>query len=134
LLSTNLEHTSQQILTWFVRRWTMEVTFEEARAHLGMETQRQWNDRAIARSTPALLSLFSIINLTAHLLIEKGAHRVRRTAWYAKSLPTFSDATASVRRHVWDHIHFSTSQEETDLIKIPRALLERLIDAMSYAA
>ena len=62
-----------QILTWFVRRWTVEVTFEEARAHLGMETQRQWNDRAIARSTPALLSLYSIVTLVAHLLIEKGA-------------------------------------------------------------
>ena len=53
------------MLTWFVRRWTMEVTLEEARAHLGMETQRQWNDRAIARTTPALLSLYSIITLTA---------------------------------------------------------------------
>ena len=73
LLSTNLEHTPAQMLTWFVRRWTMEVTFEEARAHLGMETQRQWNDRAIARATPALLSLYSIITLTAHLLIEKGS-------------------------------------------------------------
>ena len=72
LLSTNLAHTSEQMLTWFVRRWTIEVTFEEARAHLGMETQRQWNDRAIARATPALLSLYSIITLTAHLLIEKG--------------------------------------------------------------
>ncbi len=134
LLSTHLAHTPQQILTWFVRRWTMEVTFEEARAHLGMETQRQWNDRAIARSTPALLSLFSIITLTAHLLIEKGASSVRRTAWYAKSLPTFSDAMALVRRHLWDHIHFSTSQQEVDMVKLPRSLLEPFLDAMSYAA
>jgi hypothetical protein len=80
LLSTHPAHTPEQIVTWFVRRWTMEVTFEEARAHLGMETQRQWNDRAIARTTPALLSLFSIITLTAHLLIFKGASRVRSTA------------------------------------------------------
>ena len=72
LLSTNLEHTCAQMLAWFVRRWTMEVTFEEARAHLGMETQRQWNDRTIARTTPALLSLYSIITLNAQLLIEKG--------------------------------------------------------------
>src|SRR5215510_11476323 len=70
LLSTNLEYACAQMLAWFVRRWTMEVTWEEARAHLGMETQRQWNDRAIARTTPALLSLYSIITLTAHLLIE----------------------------------------------------------------
>jgi hypothetical protein len=134
LLSTHLDHTAHQMLTWFVRRWTLEVTFEEARAHLGIETQRQWNDRAIARTTPALLRLFSIITLTAHLLIEQGAHKVRRTAWYAKSLPTFSDAMALVRRQVWDHIHFSTSPKEVDMVKIPRALLERFLDAMSYAA
>ena len=81
LLSTNLEHTCEQMLTWFVRRWTMEVTWEEARAHLGMETQRQWNDRAIARTTPALVSLYSIMTLTAHLLTEKGATWVRSAAW-----------------------------------------------------
>lgn len=134
LWSTNLAHTVEQIVNWFVRRWTMEVTFEEARAHLGMETQRQWNDRAIARTTPALLSLYSIITLMAHLLIEKGVSHVRSTVWYTKTYPTFSDAIALVRRHLWDHIHFSMSQQETDMVQIPRALFERFMDAMSYAA
>ena len=133
LLSSNLEYTPEQRLTWFVRRWTVEVTFEEARAHLGMETQRQWNDLAIAHTTPALLSLFSIITLMAHFLIEKGTSSVRRTAWYTKAHPTFSDVMALVRRHLWDHIHFSTSQQEVDMIQIPRALFERFMDAMSYA-
>jgi DDE superfamily endonuclease len=134
LLSTHLDDQPEQILAWFVRRWTIEVTFEEARTHLGMETQRQWNDRAIARTTPALLSLYSIVTLTAHLLIAQGANQVRRTAWYAKSHPTFSDALALVRRHVWDHLHFSTSQQEVEMVKIPRVLLERFMDTMCYAA
>src|SRR5262245_61727172 len=134
LLSTHLEYTCAQMLTWFVRRWTMEVTWEEARAHLGMETQRQWNDRAIARTTPALLSLYSIITLTTQLLIEKGATCVRSTAWYHKTHPTFSDAIALVRRQLWEHIHFSMSHQETDMIKIPRALLERFTEALCYAA
>jgi hypothetical protein len=81
LLSTHVAHTCAQMLAWFVRRWTMAVTFEEARAHLGMETPRQWHDRAMARATPALVRLYSIITLTAHLLIEKGATCVRSTAW-----------------------------------------------------
>jgi hypothetical protein len=98
LLSTHREHTPAQMLTWFVRRWTMEVTWEEARPHLGMETQRQRNDRAMARTTPALVSLYSIITLTAHLLIEKGETCVRSPAWYSKIHPTFSDAIALVRR------------------------------------
>jgi hypothetical protein len=134
LLSTHLEHTCEQMLAWFVRRWTMEVTFEDARAHLGMETQRQWNDRAIARTTPALVSLYSIITLTAHLLIAKGATCVRSTAWYRKTRPTFSDAIALVRRQLWDHIHFSTSQQETGMIQIPSELFERFMDAVCYAA
>ena len=134
LLSTNLEHTCEQMLPWFVRRWTMEVTWEEARAHLGMETQRQWHDRALARATPALVSLYSIMTLTAHLLIEKGATWVRSAAWYDKTCPTFADAMAWVRQQLWEHIHFSMSQQETDLIKIPRALLERFTEALCYAA
>jgi hypothetical protein len=98
----------------------MEVTLEEARAHLGLETQRQWNARAIARTTPALLSLYAIITLTAHQLLQKESTIIRVTAWYANIRPTCADAIALVRRHLWDHRHFSTSQHETDMIQIPR--------------
>jgi hypothetical protein len=122
------------MLAWFVQRWTRAVPCEEARAHLGMETQRPWNDRAMARATPALLSLYSIITLTAQLLIEKGATCVRSTAWYRKTRPTFADAIALVRRQLWDPIHFSTSLQETDMIQMPRALFERFMDVVCYAA
>ena len=134
LLSTNRAQTSEQMLTWCVRRWTREVTFEDARAHLGMETQRQWNARASARTTPALLSLYAIMTLTAHLLIDKGATCVRSTAWYGKTRPTFADAIAWGRRLLWEHLHFSTSQQETDMIQMPRALLARFTEALCYAA
>ena len=131
-MPTNLEYTLAQMLPWFVRRWTMEVTCEEARAHLGMETQRQWHARAIARTTPALLGLYSIVTLTAHLLIEKGITTVRHTAWYRKTCPTFSDALALVRRQLWGHLHFSMSQQDTDMVQIPRTLLERFTEALCY--
>jgi DDE superfamily endonuclease len=122
LLATNLEDTCEQMLAWFVCRCTMEVTFEAARAHLGMETQRQWHDRAIARATPALVSLYAVMTLTAPLLIDTGATWGRSTAWYGKTRPTFSDAIAWVRRHLWEHSHFSTSQQETDLTGVWRIL------------
>jgi hypothetical protein len=134
LLSTNLDQTPEQILTWVIRRWTMEVTLEEARAHLGLETQRQWHARAIARTTPALLSLYSIITLTAHQLLQKEFLTVRLTAWYAKLHPTCADAIALVRRHLWAHWRFSTSPQEADKIKVPRALFDRFIDVICYAA
>jgi hypothetical protein len=134
LLSTHVAHTCAQRLAWFVRRWTMAVTFEAARAHLGRDTQRQGHDRAIARATPALVSLYSLRTLTAHLRLAKGATCVRSTAWYRQTRPTFSDAMALVRRHLWKHLHFSMSQQETDMIKIPRVLLERFTEALCYAA
>lgn len=68
LLSTDLQLSAEKIVTYFVRRWSVEVTFEETRAHLGMETQRQWSEKAIDRTTPVLLGLFSIVSLVADCL------------------------------------------------------------------
>jgi hypothetical protein len=97
LLCTDLTVDPVQILQWFVLRWRLEVTWQETRAHLGMESQRQWNARAIARTTPALLGLFSVITLWASQLVQEHALPVRQAAWYRKSLPTFADAIAIVR-------------------------------------
>ena len=133
-LSTELEHKPIEILTWFVRRWRMEVTFEESRAHLGIETQRQWSDLAIARSTPVMFGLFSLVTLMANALIKDQTKVVRTAAWYAKEQPTFSDALALVRRCMWSSCHFQTSESESDVVKIPRSLFERLTDAVCYAA
>jgi len=121
-------------LEWFVRRWAMEVTLEEARQHLGIETQRQWNDLAIGRTTPALLGLYSLVTLMAQQLRKTQASVVRTAAWYAKQQPTFSDAIAWVRTHLWKHSHFSISGQRPEVVKIPRSLLERLTDAVCYAA
>jgi hypothetical protein len=135
LLSTNLESDPAAMLEWFVRRWQVEVTFEEARAHLGMETQRQWSEKAIARTTPALLALFSIVTLLAHHRYGEGQDLfVRQAAWYVKQRPTFSDALATVRRQLWREVGFHTSRSEADSVKVDRALLERLTDALCYAA
>lgn len=123
-----------QILKWFVLRWRLEVTFEEARVHLGLETQRQWTDKAIARTTPALLGLVSLITLWADDLTTQAAPRPRQASWYAKSDVTFSDAIAVVRRRLWLPEDFATSQETNDVLEIPRTLFERLTDTLCYAA
>ena len=77
------------------------VTFQEVRAHLGVETQRQWSDLAIARTTPILMGLFSWTTLAAHGLQKQRPMTQRRAAWYDKPSPTFVDAIALVRRHLW---------------------------------
>jgi hypothetical protein len=134
LLCTDLSATPVQIVEWFVRRWQVEVTYEEGRAHLGVETQRQWSDLAIERTTPALLGLFSLITLLAHQLAESELLPVRQAAWYVKQRPTFSDALAAVRYQLWHPRDFHTSLSSTDMVKIPRSLLTRFIDILCYAA
>jgi hypothetical protein len=134
LVTTHLDHAPTQVLGWFVRRWTMEVTFEEARAHLGLETQRQWNDWAIGRTTPALFGLYSLVTLIGHALLQTKARVVRTAAWYAKTRPTFSDALAVVRREVWSSCHFAMSESHTEMVKVPRSVFERLTETVCYAA
>jgi hypothetical protein len=133
LLSTDLALAPLQIVEWFVLRWRLEVTFEEVRAHLGVETQRQWSALAIARTTPALLGLFSFITLLAHALLDSQSLPIRSAAWYAKSLPTFSDTIAWVRSFLWQKT-FLMSPADPDIIKVPRSLLSRLTDTLCYAA
>lgn len=133
LLCTDPAATPEQILGWFVQRWQLEVTFEEARRHLGVETQRQWSARAIQRTTPALLGLFSLVTLLAHPHMG-AADCARQAAWYRKPRPTFADALASVRRQLWGPPTFCTSADAGEVVEVPRAVLNHLTEALAYAA
>lgn len=133
-LCTDRSATPEQILNWFVKRWQIEVTFEEARAHLGMETQRQWSARAIERTTPIILALYSMITLLAKELMEQQAIIIRQAAWYRKDCATFSDTIAMVRRYLWHCQDFWISEKSPDMVKIPRSLFDCLIDTLDYAA
>ena len=134
LLCTDQQATASFILECFVQRWQVEVTFEEARAHLGVETQRQWSDKAIARTTPCLFGLYSLVTLAAQELFANGQLYRRCAAWYPKPQATFSDTIAGVRRALWSHAYFSISPHESDMVKIPRPLVDRFIDSLCYAA
>jgi DDE superfamily endonuclease len=134
LLCTDLGVAPAQILAWFVRRWQLEVTFEEVRRHLGVETQRQWSEGAIRRTTPALLGLFSLVTLLAHRQMTAPVDAVRQAAWYRKPHPTFADALALVRRELWRHQAFHTSACACEVVKLPRAVVDRLTETLCYAA
>ena len=98
---TNRDASPAQIIEWVVMRWSVETTFEEAREHLGVETQRPWSDLAIGRTTPCLLSLFSLVVLLTHRLQPDGKVPTLTAAWYAKPEATFSDCLILVRKHLW---------------------------------
>jgi hypothetical protein len=132
---TDLEVAPEQIVSWFVRRWQVETTFQQVRTHLGVETQRQWNDQAIARTTPALLGLFSLVTLVAHPDMsqrDRCCLPIRQSAWYVKDLPTFSDALALVRRRLWRR-RFCLSLEKSDMQKLRGTWLEYLTETLCYA-
>jgi hypothetical protein len=133
LLSTDLAVTPAQIVAWFVLRWQVEVTFEESRRHLGVETQRQWSDLAILRTTPALLGLFSLVTLLVHRLLSDKELPTRSAAWYQKATPSFSDALAFLRLQLWPARVIWRSPAQTDMVEIPRGLLDCLTDVLAYA-
>ena len=115
-------------------RWQLEVTFEEARAHLGIETQRQWSDRAVACTTPSLFGLFSIVTLLAAQLGQRARTAVLTDSWYRKSRPTFADALAAVRQAIWRETGLLTSRHRHKASKPSHTLQRCLAYALCHAA
>jgi hypothetical protein len=134
LFATDPNATPEQIITWFIMRWSIEVTFEEVRAHLGFETQRQWNPLAVARSSPALLGLFSLVTLLAQHLSASSGLSHRSTAWYTKPEATFSDCIALVRTTLWTQTQFPTARCSPRSVNIPLSLLDTWLEALAYPA
>jgi hypothetical protein len=134
LLCTDLTRDPLQVVCWFVQRWQLEVTFREVRDHLGVETQRQWSDLAIARTTPCLLGLFSLVTLLAARLSAPARQAVTTAAWYRKKRPTFSDTLAAVRREVWREQGLVTSGRTPDVRKLRPALRNAVTYALCHAA
>jgi DDE superfamily endonuclease len=134
LLCTDPAQEPPQIVRWFVQRWQLEVTFREVRDHLGVETQRQWSDKAIARTTPCLLGLFSVVTLLASRLDGRARAQASASAWYRKRRPTFADTLAAVRRATWSGQGFVVSRQSAEATKLPPPLREGIAYALCHAA
>jgi hypothetical protein len=131
---TDLQARPAQIIEWFVLRWGLAVTFEEARAHLGLETQRQWSELAIARTTPLLLGLFSLVTLLAYQFQPDGQIPRLTSAWYEQPEATFSDCLALVRKHLWNSGLHVKSAQKADVVSLPQEEWEHLLFCLSAAA
>lgn len=134
LLCTDAARGPEEVLRWFVQRWRLEATFREVRDHLGVETQRQWSDLAIARTTPCLLGLFSLTALLAARLNPADRLGTASSAWYRKRHPTFSDTLAAVRRHFWREQGLLTSRRAGEAAKLQPSLQRALAYALCHAA
>lgn len=132
-LCTDLDLDPALILTFVVQRWSVEVTFEEVRAHLGFETQRQWNDLAIARISPLILGLFSLICLFTHRLLSRHPFSPRSTAWYSKPELTFSDLIANVRFYLWNEIFIFSVPFHPNSAFFSRPVGSILVETLCFA-
>lgn len=131
-LCTDTGASPREVLDLFNRRWSVETTYEEARAHLGVETQRQWSNPAVFRTTPLLLGLYSVVALYVQQHTDRLALSPRRAAWYPKPAATFADALARLRQHLWFE-HLVTSAGEADMTEPIPPEVRRLIEAACYA-
>lgn len=130
--STDINLEPAQIIALYVRRWQIEVTFAETRAHLGVETQRQWTDNAIIRTTPALLGFYSLISLWACDLLTSSSTPYA-AAWYRKTSLTFTDAIGAVRLQLWVGDINSRSPPHREPHYIPTNRLVRMAQALCFA-
>ena len=132
--STNIEVSEEKIIRWYILRWNIEVVFEELRARFGFETQRQWSELAIARTTPALFGLFSLVVLMAHEMTKSGSIPIQNWAWYQKSEATFSDVLAVVRGQIWRFRYLENSGNRDDAALFDKDFRNSLLDILCYAA
>ena len=131
---TDLHAPPEPILHGGVRRWSVAVTCEEARAPLGVETQRQWADKAMARTTPVRLGLFSLVTVLALRLCPEGRLPVEGSAWYRNPEATFADCLAVVRQPIWRARYWVNSAPQADLVHLPREAFACLLNDLPLAA
>jgi hypothetical protein len=132
-ICTNQHNQARTIILTFIQRWSLEGTFEEARAHLGIETQRQWSDLAIERTTPLLLCAYSLVTLMGTHLAKTEPLLVEQTAWYHESAATFHDVLAAVRLQIWKQQSSLTAGVQAAVGLLPPFLLERLLFAACFS-
>lgn len=85
-----------------MNRWSLDVSCEESRTHLGIEMQRQWSVRAIECAMPLRFGLSSLAALSGQVLHPDGNISAAQAAWYCKQTASFRDVFAGVRWHLWN--------------------------------
>ena len=129
--TTDLTLPAARVVERFTWRWSIEVTFEETRRHLGVETQRPWTPKAIARTTPRLLAMFSLVCLMVYPWRDRWPILPRSSAWSLQSHATFSDCLALVRRTIWAEDNDVNSTPDQEPILISPRRLEALLNQLA---
>jgi hypothetical protein len=132
--STDPTLSASRIIGLYTGRWSIEVTFQEAKQQLGLATPRNRKDKSVLRTAPCLLGLYSVVGILFHRQHTRKTPRPCSFPWYTKSEVTFSDALTCVRRLLWEQTVFSEADQHGALKKLPRTLRQGLLDQLSRAA
>lgn len=133
LFSTDATMMPKEIVEVFTGRWSIEVTFQEMRAYLGLETTRGWSRQTVLRAAPGLFGLYSVVALAWAALAANG-ERKGPINWTGKQGATFSDAITAVRRQLWRQWVFQWGGHAVAFAKLPRPFQQLLLSAMAPAA
>lgn len=131
--TTNTMLTPRLIIETYTERWSLEVTYEEARAYLGLGTTCCRSKSSVEREAPMIFGLYSLVVLLYTTLPIPKTDRYRIT-WAGKQTTTFSDVITSVRRWLWEHWVFETSGQRGAFAKIPGPLKDMLLTGLAPAA
>lgn len=132
--STDPSFSPSLIVTLYTARWSIEVTFQEVRLHLGFDTPRCWTKNSVLRTGPCLLGLFSLVCLIYHRHTRGRGTEPLSTAWYAKQEVSFADAIASVRGLLWCQTVLKQVDQHEAFQKLPPKLRRMLLEQLSLVA
>jgi hypothetical protein len=124
--------TAKVIISHYTARWNIETTFQELRAHLGLETTRGWSAKTVLRAAPCLFGLYTVVALLYHALPP--SQRLGAIRWPGKQGVTFSDALSAVRRWLWSAAVFPQTDSVAGIEKLPEPLREILFSALAPAS
>lgn len=131
--STDIQLSVTRVIEAFVGRWDIEVTFEEMREHLGLETTRGRSRNTVLRVEPCLFLLYTLVAYWyAH--VPKREQGKIHAAWNGKKVITFTDAMIAVRRNAWDDYLFQPPPNRCDVEKISRKTRNAILNALALAS
>ena len=133
LFSTDLTLTAARLIETYTSRWSIETTFQELRAYLGLETTRGWKERTVLRAAPCLFGLYSVVAVL-YAALPAGTDQPGAVTYRGKTEVAFSDAITAVRRQLWLEGVFESHGQTQVFENLPRPFQAVLLAALTPAA
>jgi hypothetical protein len=131
--TTDVSLTARQVIEYFTGRWSIETTFQEMRAYLGLETTRGRKQETVLRVAPCLFGLYTVVAVL-YAQMPARYRNARQIHWVGKTDTTFSDAITAVRRWLWQEWVFAIPGHTAAFAKLSRPLQELLLGGLAPAA